>query len=100
MTESLRGREIILAGGTGGLGSATASLLSEEGASVILSYRANHERAERAGDHIVQADLGSEDDRTLLLDSAADLYGLVILTGDPARGPNLVETFPRSYTSE
>lgn len=97
MTESLRGREIILAGGTGGLGSATASLLSREGANVILSYRSNHERAERAGYPIIQADLANDDDRGLLLDSASELYGLVILTGDPARGPNLTETFPRSY---
>ena len=50
MTDSLRGREIILAGGTGGLGAVTASMLKEEGATVILSYRANHERAERVSD--------------------------------------------------
>jgi 3-oxoacyl-[acyl-carrier protein] reductase len=99
MTGTLRGREIILAGGTGGLGSATAALLAQEGASVILGYRANHERAERMGrDHrVVQADLGSEDDRGALLDSASELYGLVILTGDPARGSNLAETLPRSF---
>ena len=99
MTESLRGREIILAGGTGGLGSVTAELLTREGASVILSYRANHERAERVGgtERVLLADLVSEEDRTALLDSAQELYGLVILTGDPARGPNLAETLPRSF---
>jgi 3-oxoacyl-[acyl-carrier protein] reductase len=99
MTDSLRGREIILAGGTGGLGAATAALLAQEGASVILSYRANHERAERvAGKHtFVQADLHSEDDRTTLLDTAPELYGLVILTGNPSRGSNLAETLPRSF---
>ena len=99
MTETLRGREIILAGGTGGLGFATAALLSQEGANLILSYRANHERAERVGrgHRVVQADLGSEDDRNALLDSASELYGLVILTGDPARGSNLAETLPRSF---
>jgi 3-oxoacyl-[acyl-carrier protein] reductase len=99
MTDSLRGREIILAGGTGGLGAVAASLLSEEGATVILSYRANHERAERVGrnERVLQADLASEDDRTALLDAAPELYGLVILSGDPSRGSNLGETLPRSF---
>lgn len=99
MTDSLRGREIILAGGTGGLGAATASLLVEDGATVILSYRANHERAERVGgnQHVVQADLSSDDDRTALLDAAPELYGLVIMAGDPSRGSNLAETLPRSF---
>ena len=101
MTESLRGREIILAGGTGGLGAATASLLSQEGANLILSYRANHDRAERAahGGGLVQADLGSEDDRTALLDSAPELYGLVILAGDPARGSNIADRLPASFAT-
>ena len=99
MTPTLRGREIIMAGGTGGLGSATASLLSEEGATLILSYHANHERAERVarGAHLIQADLSSEEDRTALLDTASDLYGLVILSGDPSRGSNLSDTIPRSF---
>ncbi len=99
MTETLRGREVILAGGTGGLGSATAALLADEGAKVILSYRANHERAERAGRNhqVLQADLGRDEDRTALLDSASELYGLVILSGDPARGSNLTETLARSF---
>ncbi len=97
--ETLRGREIILAGGTGGLGSTAAELLAQEGANLILSYRANHERAERVGrnHHVFQADLASEEDRNALLDSASELYGLVILTGDPARGSNLAETLPRSF---
>jgi 3-oxoacyl-[acyl-carrier protein] reductase len=99
MTESLSGREIILAGGTGGLGAATASMLAQEGAAVILSYRANHDRAERVGrnQRVLQADLSHEDDRTALLDAAPELYGLVILTGDPSRGSNLAETLPRSF---
>jgi NAD(P)-dependent dehydrogenase (short-subunit alcohol dehydrogenase family) len=99
MTENLRGREIILAGGTGGLGAVAASMLSQEGATIILSYRANHERAERVGrnQHVLQADLGSEDDRTALLEAAPELYGLVILSGDPSRGSDLEETLPRSF---
>jgi NAD(P)-dependent dehydrogenase (short-subunit alcohol dehydrogenase family) len=99
MTETLRGRDIILAGGTGGLGSVTAELLAREGANLILSYHANHDRAERVGRNhrAIQANLAIEDDRTVLLDSVSELYGLVILTGDPARGPNLAETLPRSF---
>lgn len=99
MTPSLKGREIILAGGTGGLGAAAAALLAEEGATLILSYRANHERAERIGRNarVVQADLGNEEERTILLEAAPELYGLVILTGDPSRGANLEETLPRSF---
>ena len=99
MTQTLQGKQIVLAGGTGGLGSAAASLLSREGATVILSYRADHERAERVGgnESIVQSDLANEDDRTALLDAAPELYGLVILTGDPSRGSNLAETMPRSF---
>jgi NAD(P)-dependent dehydrogenase (short-subunit alcohol dehydrogenase family) len=99
MPETLRGREVILAGGAGGLGAATAAMLAGEGATVILSYRANHERAERVGRNgrVVQADLASEEERTFLLDAAPELYGLVVLTGDPSRGSNLAETLPRSF---
>jgi len=99
MTDSLRGREIILAGGTGGLGAATAALLAREGATLILSYRANHDRAERiaGNDRLLQADLGNEEERTALLDAASDLYGVVILSGDPARGANLSNTLRRSF---
>jgi NAD(P)-dependent dehydrogenase (short-subunit alcohol dehydrogenase family) len=73
--------------------------LSQEGAKVILSYRTNRERAQQAGfaGRVVQADLANERDRVALLDAAPELYGLVILTGDPSRGSNLAETFPRSY---
>lgn len=99
MTETLRGREIVLAGGTGGLGSATASLLAGEGARLVLSYRENQERAERVGkEHVlVQADLGSDEARKALLDRAPEIYGLVIFSGDPVRGTNLAETMPRSF---
>ena len=89
----LKGREIILAGGCGGLGSATAALLSQEGADLILSYRTRG----TPGDRVLQADLMVERDRKALLDAAPELYGLVILTGDPARGTNLAETLPRSF---
>ncbi len=87
MADSLRGREIVLAGGSGGLGSATVELLAAEGARLVVSYRANEERASRLQDlaQIVRADLGSANDRKRLLDAAPGLYGLVVFSGDPAR---------------
>ena len=81
---SLRNKEIVLAGGAGGLGSALASLLTDEGARVIVSGR-----RERPG--AVQADLSHAADRARLLDAAQELYGLVVLAGDPARVPDTSE---------
>ena len=89
MGDSLRGREIVLAGGSGGLGSAVAALLASEGARLVVSYHANRERAERnpPGAQAFQADLTVDADRKRLLDAAPQLYGLVVLAGDPARVP-------------
>lgn len=87
LTSTLQGREVLLAGGTGGLGSATASLLQAEGASLILSYRADQERAKRWQDSVtvVQAGLAIAPDRARLLAAAPAVYGLVIFAGDPSR---------------
>lgn len=84
---SLQGRQIVLAGGSGGLGSAAAELLAQEGARLVVSYRANRERAERlrAIATLVQADLTVASDRERLLDAAPELYGLAVFAGDPAR---------------
>lgn len=89
MAETLRGREIVLAGGSGGLGWAVCELLAAEGARLVVSYRANRERAESVRDRaqIVQADLAVEADRKQLLDAAPQLHGLVVFAGDPARVP-------------
>ncbi len=87
MSESLKGREIVLAGGAGGLGSAVAGLLIAEGARVALGFRGNRERAAR-WDHaalLVEADIADPAGRARLLDAAPGLYGLVVLVGDPAR---------------
>lgn len=102
MPDTLRGREIVLAGGTGGLGGAVAELLGAEGARLVLSYRANTERAAKWKDRaaVVQADLVEAGDRRRLLDSAPSLYGLVVLAGDPARATGaaeLEETMLRSW---
>jgi len=79
----------VLAGGSGGLGCAVAGLLAAEGAKLVVTYRANRERAERlhGSAQIVQADLSVDADRKRLLDAAPEIYGLVIFAGDPARVP-------------
>src|ERR1700721_3126471 len=85
--DSLRGKTVILAGGTGGLGAAIAALLLEEGVRLTLSLLRHQERARQWEGRatLVQADLASSSDRVRLLDAAPSLYGLVILAGDPAR---------------
>lgn len=86
-TESLRGREVILAGGTGGLGSAVTEALLAQGARVVLSYCQRSDRVVRWEERatVLRADLAVACDRQTLLNAAPKLYGLVILSGDPAR---------------
>lgn len=72
----LEGLSIVLVGGAGGLGSATAELLRADGANVVISSRS----------HGIQADITRAEDRKRLLESVPDLYGLVVFAGTPARG--------------
>jgi NAD(P)-dependent dehydrogenase (short-subunit alcohol dehydrogenase family) len=72
----IAGLDILLAGGAGGLGSATAELLKSEGANVIVSSRTRG----------IRADITVAEDRKRLLDALGKLYGLVVFTGSPARG--------------
>jgi 3-oxoacyl-[acyl-carrier protein] reductase len=97
--ETLRGKEIVLAGGTGGLGSALAAGLIDEGAQVVLSYRTNRERASQWADRaaVVQADIGRGEDRARLLDAAPALYGLVVFAGDPSRNADIEAAMRRSH---
>jgi 3-oxoacyl-[acyl-carrier protein] reductase len=85
--DSLKGRDVILAGGSGGIGAALAVQLRDEGARLVIGYRANRDRAARweGSAAIVQADLTSAADRARLLDAAPSLYALVVFAGDPAR---------------
>jgi NAD(P)-dependent dehydrogenase (short-subunit alcohol dehydrogenase family) len=71
------GLEVLLAGGAGGLGSATAELLNAEGAHVVISSRHRG----------LLADITKAADRKWLLDAVPKLYGLVIFAGVPSRGP-------------
>jgi NADPH:quinone reductase-like Zn-dependent oxidoreductase len=43
----LAGKVILVPGGAGGLGAATAALLVQEGAQVVVGYHRSRERAER-----------------------------------------------------
>lgn len=84
---TLPNRTIVLAGGAGGLGSATARALAAEGARLVVSYCANAARAEALSGiaTLVQADLARKDDRARLLDAAPEVYGLVVFAGNPSR---------------
>ncbi len=87
MPESLKGRSIVLAGGSGGLGSAATEALAAEGADLVVSYLSNAERASRYRNiaNVIEADLRNATARRRLLDAAPDLYGLVVFSGIPAR---------------
>ncbi len=81
---------ILLAGGSGGLGRATAELLALEGAELVVSYLSDEARAQglqslAPGIEIVQADITKREDRERLLDVASPIEGLVVFTGTPAR---------------
>lgn len=93
MSEPLRELEIVLAGGTGGLGSVAVRLLAEEGARVVASYRGDRTRAEELSGAatVLRADLSVPADRARLLDAAPSLYGLVVFSGKPARSEDLLE---------
>lgn len=82
----LDGLQIVLAGGAGGLGSATADLLKQDGASVIVGSRSQG----------VRADINKAEDRKRLLDAAPNLYGLIVFSGIPARG-ELEQTLGESF---
>ena len=78
---------VLLAGGTGGLGRATAELLASEGWELIVTYLSNAPRAAQLGSiaRVIQADITSAADRRRLLLDAAPLNGLVVFAGNPAR---------------
>lgn len=89
-------------GGTGGIGSAVTRMLGAEGARLTVSFWANRERAEKWTSlaQIVQADITVAEDRRRLLDSAGEMYGLVVFAGDPARvhpNSNVEDVMIRSH---
>ncbi|MFN0165594.1 MAG: SDR family NAD(P)-dependent oxidoreductase [Bryobacteraceae bacterium] len=102
MPDAIQGKQIVLAGGAGGLGYACALRLHQDGARLIISYRSRRDRAVNAVPlgRVEQADLTQAKDRRALLDTAEEMYGLVVLAGDPARvtSPDQMEdTLRRSH---
>jgi glucose 1-dehydrogenase len=97
--KTLAGRAVILSGGTGGLGSATALLLAREGAHLILGYHKDRERALALATTVenetgrtpalVEGDICERGVRAKYLSAATQsgppLAGVAIFPGDPAR---------------
>jgi len=97
--KSLAGRVVLVPGGAGGLGAAICALLLQEGAVPVVGYRSNKGNAlafqQRLSDlygglvHLVEGDVEQPEARARYLEAAlavkGDLYGVVALTGDPAR---------------
>ena len=71
---------VILAGGSGGLGSQRLTLLSNERFDLVISYKSNRERAATIDRHLLRVVAGrpgeSTHDRCALLDVAPELYGV------------------------
>jgi NAD(P)-dependent dehydrogenase (short-subunit alcohol dehydrogenase family) len=117
-SNSLAGRVILVPGGAGGLGSAISALLLQDGAIPVVGYRSNKGHAlafqQKLQDHygglvqLVEGDLADPEVRQRYLEAAlavkGDLYGVVALTGDPARvkgasldGPALHASFSANF---
>lgn len=52
MPDALTGKVAVIVGGSGGIGAATARRLAEAGASVVVGYRSNAEKAEALADQL------------------------------------------------
>ena len=96
----MKGRTVILAGGSGGIGAAVANLVASRGAIPVIGCHRNAERAEKLAAEIrsrydlpvpvVTGDVLDDGPRRQLIEAAlaeGPLYGLVPLVGAPARVP-------------
>jgi NAD(P)-dependent dehydrogenase (short-subunit alcohol dehydrogenase family) len=96
-SHTLAGKVVLLAGGSGGLGAATAALLARERASLILGFRSNHSRAESLRNalatfgsriELVAGDLthpGVPEQYVHRAAALGPLSAVAIFAGDPAR---------------
>lgn len=96
---TLKDKTVLVAGGTGGLGSAASTRLVRDGVRVVAGYRSNRKRAERfqqklrkgfdADLHLVEGDIQDPEARRHYVETAREiggnLYGLVCFTGNPGR---------------
>jgi len=97
--KTLARRTVVVAGGTGGIGSATVALLAREGVNLVVGYHRDRGRAQRFSDAIerefgrkltlVEGNLSDASVRRTYLEAAdrlgTPLSGTAILSGDPAR---------------
>jgi NAD(P)-dependent dehydrogenase (short-subunit alcohol dehydrogenase family) len=97
--KSLAGRVVLVPGGAGGLGAAIAALLVQDGAIPVVGYRSNKGNAlalqQKLQDlygglvHLVEGDVADPEARRRYVEAAlavkGEVYGVVALTGDPAR---------------
>ncbi len=74
---SLEGKTVLITGGTGGMGRATAQRFVEQGARVVISGRRDEgsDIASRIGCDFVAADLTQPDQITAMVDAAAEKLG-------------------------
>ena len=96
----MEGKTVILAGGSGGLGSALANFVAARGARPIIGCFRDPDRARQLAREVesrhgvstavVAGDVLEENTRRRLIETATSLgplYGLVPLVGEPARVP-------------
>ncbi len=97
--KSLAGRVVLVPGGAGGLGAAITALVLQDGGIPVVGYRSNKGNAlafqQKLQDlygglvHLVEGDVADPAARKRYLEAAlavkGEIYGLVALTGDPAR---------------
>lgn len=87
-------KTIILAGGSGGLGAAVARLAAKQGFKPVIGYLRQHGRAAALAAELdataIAGDIAEREARSRLIEAAraaGELYGLAVLSGDPARIP-------------
>jgi NAD(P)-dependent dehydrogenase (short-subunit alcohol dehydrogenase family) len=97
--KAIAGRVVLVPGGAGGLGAAIVALLVQDGAIPVVGYRSNRGNAlafqQKLQDlygglvHLVEGDVADPETRKRYLEAAlavkGEIYGVVALTGDPAR---------------
>ena len=87
-------KTIVFVGGSGGLGPACVRLAVERGFKPVIGYLRQQDRANALAKEVqapaIGGDIAEEAARMRLIEAAraaGELYGLVVLSGDPARVP-------------